>query len=329
MEKLEPCCESGDEYADLWDLEIDPEIEKTQVSYEVTPVHSEEMNRTTLEKKKEESANPDETEDEEEEEVTIETEFYEAAFDGDEVWVEKMLRHYADIIDVNRPNEEFYEWTALHYAARHGHHHLMRFLLGHPAIDVNPRNSDGSTPFKQACYWGQTSCVRLLLGDPRVLVNEPNLKGYTPLRWAASRGNIDTIRHWIVSGREMDLGITGSEESDAIGKASKKVEVAALLRRFVRNPVETRLAVQRELGFAADRLAADVFALVVFVSDGLFEVTTGEKPAAARAARFFASARRLPLELQMILCHYVVGSVAQVIQRTERERAFVDLARIA
>ena len=71
----------------------------------------------------------------------------------------------------------------------------------------------------------------------------------------------------------MDLGIPGDVDwTDAIGgaKSQGKTEVATLLERFMENPVETRHAVRLELGLL-EGLAADIFALVVFVSDGLLK----------------------------------------------------------
>jgi len=80
-------------------------------------------------------------------------------------------------------------------------------------------------------------------------------------------------------------------------------EVVTLLERFRSNATQTRHAVRVELGWY-DEAAAEMFALVVFVSDGLLQVnSTTPSP----AARFFFIARRLPLELQMVLCHLVMG----------------------
>jgi len=76
-----------------------------------------------------------------------------------------------------------------------------------------------------------------------------------------------------------------------------------------------------ELGWY-DVMAAEMFALTVFVSDELLqiEVTT------PTAARFFNIARRLPLELQMIICHRVVGSRKEIIRDQDSEVAFKSLA---
>ena len=78
-----------------------------------------------------------------------------------------------------------------------------------------------------------------------------------------------------------------------------------------------------ELG-CLDDLAAEVFALVVFVSDGLLQI---KETALTPAARFFSIARRIPLELQMILCHRVVGSPREIIPGKESEMAFKSAAK--
>ena len=80
-----------------------------------------------------------------------------------------------------------------------------------------------------------------------------------------------------------------------------------------------------ELGLL-DEMAAEMFALVVFVSDGLLQIndtTTTPSP----AARFFSIARRLPLELQMLLCFRQVGSAKEIISGKDSEAAFKRLAK--
>jgi len=72
-----------------------------------------------------------------------------------------------------------------------------------------------------------------------------------------------------------------------------------------------------------DELAAEMFALVVFVSDGLLKTKTSS---ATTAARFFNIARLLPLELQMVLCFRQVGSDKEIISGKDSEAAFKFLA---
>jgi len=97
-----------------------------------------------------------------------------------------------------------------------------------------------------------------------------------------------------------------------------------LLERFKSDAAQTRHALRVELDWY-DELAAKMFALVVFVSDGLLQIkdTTTTTP----AARFFKIAAKLPLELQMVLCFRLVGSAKEIIHCKESEAAFKELAR--
>jgi len=201
-----------------------------------------------------------------------------------------------------------YGCTLLHFACeRDSRSAVIPLLLAHPDIDVNVKDIFGRTPFLLACYNGNTSCVReMMLKDYRVKPNERNNSGQTPLWWAAYGGNLEVIKWWIASGREIDL-----DKTDVIGGAKKrgKTEVVTLLERFKENPVETRHAVTVELGLI-DEVAAEMFALVVFVSDGLLQIKdTTPSP----AARYFSIAAQLPLELQMVLCYRLVGSNKEII----------------
>jgi len=144
---------------------------------------------------------------------------------------------------------------------------IVSLLLAHPEVDVNLEDNDGDTPFQRACGSGRTSCVRLLLKDSRVKVNEPNNGGYTPLRIAAGKRHLDVIKWWIASGREINLGKLGNEETDAIGAASpRRAEgeswsnfqerkrqfdpVASLLQNFETDSAKTRRDVRKELRIA-------------------------------------------------------------------------------
>jgi len=100
--------------------------------------------------------------------------------------------------------------------------------------------------------------------------------------------------------------------------------MVTLLERFKENPLETRHTMRVELGLLDD-LAAEMFALVVFVSDGLLKVNITATP--SPAARFFTIARRLPLELQMLLCFRQVGSAKEIIFGKDSEVAFKELAK--
>ena len=166
-----------------------------------------------------------------------------------------------------------------------------------------------------------------MLKDSRVKVNERNHYGHAPLWWAAWNGHLDIIKSWIASGREMDLGKPGDVfHTDAIGvaKGEGNTEVVTLLERFKSDATQTRHAMRVELGWY-DEVAAEMFALVVFVSDELLQIN--DTTTATPAARFFSIAAQLPLELQMVLSFRQAGSAKEIIPGKDSEVAFKELAR--
>ena len=99
--------------------------------------------------------------------------------------------------------------------------------------------------------------------------------------------------------------------------------MVSLLERFRDHQEEIRNEIRKELGWF-DETAAEMFALVVFLSDGLLKI---EEENTAATPRFFRIAKELPLELQMILCYRVVGSSGEIIPGEQREQAFKSLAK--
>jgi len=150
--------------------------------------------------------------------------------------------------------------------------------LAHPAINVNALTSGGSTPFSLSCLNGQVSVVQLLLKDPRVDVTVADKGKCTPLWLVACFGNFEVVMWLIASGRDLgDLNKKGKWQdgkSTALEIATKEneTEIASLLQRFMVNPAQTRHALRVELG-RRDELAAEVFALVVFLCDNLLQAS--------------------------------------------------------
>ena len=79
-------------------------------------------------------------------------------------------------------------------------------------------------------------------------------------------------------------------------------------------------------------VAAEIFALAVFLCDDLLllkRVRTSSRRSGnmGLATRFFDIASKLQTEVQMILCHRVVGSVKESILLKDSEHAFKALAK--
>jgi len=242
-------------------------------------------------------------------------------------------------LDVNWGDAESRR-TALHWASMNGHADVVKLLLGLPAINVNVRSGYGATPFSLGCMEGKVLVVRLLLKDPRVEVALADNNGRTPLWWASCNGRHEVIEWLMASGRDLgDLDKMSKYRDDdreysvlEIARMKNQTEVVSLLEKFLINSTQTRLEIRVKLG-GLDELAAELFALIVFLCDGLLRLKPARAAATASrnstaAIRFLNVARRLPMELQMMLCHRVGGSAKDSILSNSSEDAFKSLARM-
>ena len=257
----------------------------------------------------------------------MEEKLYDAARDGQLSEVKRLLRENPAInVNWQKPS---WGGTPLHCACQNGHGVIVGILLSHSAIDVNLKTNLGHTAFYSASFNGCASCVREMLKDSRVNVNEPNYEGSTPLWQAVFLGRLDTVRWWVASGREMNLGKPGVEASDVLGIAIKKgkMGMVPLLESWKENPEKIRLELAKKLGWNGIVTAAEMFALVVFVSDGLLRCQANDVKPSGKGTRFFNIASKLPLELQMLLCNRTMGSAKQSILSKSSEAAFKDLSK--
>jgi len=246
--------------------------------------------------------------------------------------IASLLRNHPDL-NVNQKDEE--GLTLLHSAALNNHVEVVKLLLAHPAITVNVQTSEKVTAFYFGCVKKHVAVIQVLLQDPRVDVTLGDDCGRTPLWWAAYWGHCELVE-WITAARR-DLGdhVKNKKgkwvghEFTALGIARKqnKTEMMSLLERFMANQVVTRHEIRVKLGLQ-DELAAEIFALTVFLCDELLQLTTTNEIVAGGATRFFVIASKLPMELQMVLSHRAVGSKKQNILVKDSEAAFKSLATI-
>lgn len=147
-----------------------------------------------------------------------------AIFGLDEL-TQRLLRN-SDLVDINEATHG--EWTALHWAARHGSEKVVSHLLeagassgkktqvegwtpmhlaaiqGHQSIlcllieaggDVNARDIQNNTPLYLACWAGRLEVVKTLLSSrPKADANLRSVHGGTPLHCAAKQGHVDIVR---------------------------------------------------------------------------------------------------------------------------------------
>jgi hypothetical protein len=268
--------------------------------------------------------------------ASAEKQLCDAIYNGRFDEAETLVRDHPDL-NVNWKNVS--GWTALHYASWYGHSEVVKLFLAHPAINVNVLTKAGSTPLLLSCSSGKVSVVQVLLKDPRVEITLADEGNCTPLWWAAGCGQ-EVVVEWLIA-CDRDLGDVknikgkhlGGKKCTALKIAREKGEskVMSLLERFLAKPESTRHQVRVKLGLS-DALAAEVFALTIFLCDDLLQfkaifVTHRRSATVTSIRRFFKMMSKLPMDVQMIICHRVVRSMKQNILRKDSESAFKSLAR--
>jgi len=134
-----------------------------------------------------------------------------------------------------------------------------------------------------------------------------------------------------ISGRYINLEQEGAATTDVVELAQEEGhdEIVTLLRSFKLD----RIAVSQQLMLELvlyEELSAELFALVIFVCDGLMQTRKTDETQNQQLysfIRFFKITEQLPIELQMLLCHRVFGSTASIIASSRSESAFRRLAR--
>jgi len=254
--------------------------------------------------------------------MDLETALYTAARSGDLAVVQELLTLHPGV-DLNRPSPTF---TPLHNACWIGRADMAAFLLQQPGIDVNSLTANGFTPFFYACTGGKLEIVKLLLKDQRVDVNLAGNDGKTPLWRTCYAGHERIVRWMIASGREFDWNRPaftwdGLECSPSeVARARGLVSLTNLLDAFLSRPAQVRFETRIELKIP-EELAASLFMMVVLHSDGHLRLKKKGSSSRAPVKRFFAILERLPMELQMLVCHRVYSSVREYVPRETSEMA--------
>ena len=197
---------------------------------------------------------------------------------------------------------------------------------------MNATDEEGRTALHYACqdYHSDTvRLLRLLLRDPRVDTTLADVNNRTPLWNVCLTGRKEGVEWLVASGKDLgDLTDVRKDFCDDNAVRARQAEyqsVVMLVKRFLANPAQTRQKLRVTLG-VLDELAAGLFSIIVFLCDGLLQLT----PALAAdpaTSRFFNITRRLPMELQMIVCHQVYDSAKESVLSKDSEAAFKSLAK--
>ena len=245
----------------------------------------------------------------------------------------EVVRYLAAIreVDVHLTLEGGY--TPLYVACSYGRTEVVDFLLCDGRLDPRTFNTNGCSPFFIAAQQGHPGVLRLLARDSRGMTTleavprntaQPDR---TPFFLGVSCGRVDVLREIISAGVPLSFSRLPNAEVAthvAAARTAGHAEVADLLRRFWDDREGTVITVRRQIGTATEQ-AAWVFALAVFYSDAFLVLRKrrqGLPVTRARARRFFVQAKKLPLEVVMVLCNAVGNTGRTIVRSEESERAF-------
>jgi len=274
--------------------------------------------------------------------------FVELVNDGNlEKVIEFISLYGTDYINMALPEHNHY--TGLHFAVSKQHDKIVEYLLSLDEIDANARSRVGGiTPFHTACSNGHVSTIKILLKCNKIDPTFVDYKDRTPLFIAcANQRNLAAeilIAEGIDLGNLVDKVLFDRGEYATLLETAQKVDywsgigavkIEPLIERLMENEHKIRCELRMKLGGYERFLIADAFAVIVFLCDGLLKFKEKKndnkkkkKKKGDNTRRFFSIAQKLPMELQMILCHRIFNSSKQNISFDNSEDAFKVLGYI-
>lgn len=219
---------------------------------------------------------------------------------------------------LDRDEERWPRRTPLAVACYEEDPEMVALLLSFPGINLHKEDPyEVSDPVWITSKNGSVEVLRLLLHDHRAVADSSTREhGACPLGIAFD--NLEVIRCLVASRKRLGSPV---QLDDAINCLNRKerdcrksrvpnpalTQVLELLVACESQPAATIKQARAELGAdLAD--AAELFTLVVLVCDGLLRIHEPLANAATAAAKFFAITRRLPMELQMVVCNRAFDS---------------------
>ena len=100
-------------------------------------------------------------------------------------------------VDPRSCRDKKYHKTPLHYAAKHGHLDIVKYLVEEKNCDVDCRDKNGDIPLHSAATGGSVNTVQYLISERGC---DPMCKGWngrTPLHRACAHGKLDVAKYLI------------------------------------------------------------------------------------------------------------------------------------
>ena len=179
---------------------------------------------------------------------STDNEFFTAIDNGD---INKVKELISSGIDINSVNEE--GWSALHLAVKANNSEIVRELLSHKKIDMNPRlpadtiftegdnvwYADGQTPLLLASYYGYSDMVSMLLNYGADILAKDDVDEAMAIHIASARGYTSVVTAILDSNSAKNTGRDIVNIGDNTGTTplmwasmNNQVSVIALLMKY-------------------------------------------------------------------------------------------------
>ena len=179
---------------------------------------------------------------------STDNEFFTAIYNGD---INKVKELISSGIDINSVNED--GWSALHLAVKANNSEIVRELLSHKKIDMNPRlpadtiftegdnvwYADGQTPLLLASYYGYSDMVSMLLNYGADILAKDDVDEAMAIHIASARGYTSVVTAILDSNSAKNTGRDIVNIGDNTGTTplmwasmNNQVSVIALLMKY-------------------------------------------------------------------------------------------------
>jgi ankyrin repeat protein len=219
---------------------------------------------------------------------------------------------------------------------------LTALLLTRPDLQLNI-TVDGVTALTLALEHECWDIVKLLLNDGREVFNKKIIGHRHPLSTVVRQGTTEgiiTLFQHLIKKDNLLYAMPNEELLMRLLKAlDPKIQIDTAnvsgtkktLLKMSNCSLTINFSLLATLTEAQIRARADfiasLFSIIVFLCDNLLELSEKTLSDTQKAyLRFFAKAKELPIELQMILCHRVFGSSGINIPAKDCEQSFRELA---
>lgn len=249
------------------------------------------------------------------------------------------------VLNVNWVDESVVRgrWSLLHYTSWSDDITILKLMLGRADIDTNYKTLSGNTALTLRCMVNHLACFVLLLQHEYVN-NSSGVHNHTIIRvdgrpslvdYLTIRDQLTFLEYLIVFDNKLHSYCQQRDLANWLASMGINNISLQLLQRFLDDPTTVRYQLMLKLG-TIEKLTADIFAIVIFLCDGLLQRTTSS-PAGSdtttdsgvnhlNAIRFFNIVQQLPMELQMMICYRIVGSANEIVHSSMVEPSFRELA---